>query len=112
MEQDLSEAIRNVFKASKALTELPECKAVADEVKKQMDEFKPIMPLVTALRNPGLRDRHWDKICQEVDFEVCVCMYIYICMYVCMYVYVYVYGNRWMNLSQLCPSSLTALRHP
>lgn len=70
MEQDLSEAIRNVFKASKAFAAIPECQAVAVEVKKQMDEFKPIMPLVTALRNPGLRDRHWDKICEDLNFEV------------------------------------------
>ena len=70
MEQDLSEAIRNVFKASKAFVEVAEIKAVADEVKAQMEKFKPIMPLVTALRNPGLRDRHWDKLSQDCDFEV------------------------------------------
>jgi len=70
METDLSEAIRNVFKASKAFAEVPEIKAVADEVKAQMEKFKPIMPLVTALRNPGLRERHWDKLSQDCNFEV------------------------------------------
>ena len=28
------------------------------------------MPLIVALRNPGLRDRHWDRMSKEVGFKV------------------------------------------
>jgi dynein heavy chain len=28
------------------------------------------IPLITALRNPGLRDRHWEQITERVGFPV------------------------------------------
>jgi len=31
-------------------------------VKGRVDEFKEHLPLLSALFNPGLRDRHWEKM--------------------------------------------------
>ena len=70
MENILTEAWRNVFKASKAFTELPALKDAADEIKRQIDEFKPVMPVVTALRNPGLKDRHWSIMSKELGTDL------------------------------------------
>ena len=70
MENNLTEAWRNVFKASKAFTELPALKDVADEIKQQIDDFKPVMPIVTALRNPGLKDRHWSVMSKELGVDL------------------------------------------
>jgi dynein heavy chain len=39
-------------------------------VKSQIDEFRPKVPLLSALRKGGLRDRHWKQISQKVGFEV------------------------------------------
>ena len=30
----------------------------------------PVMPLVTALRNPGMRERHWDALTNDLKFEL------------------------------------------
>ena len=30
----------------------------------------PVMPLVTALRNPGMRARHWDQLSNEIGMDV------------------------------------------
>eukprot|EP01012_Entosiphon_sulcatum_P032727 TRINITY_DN4157_c0_g1_i1.p1 TRINITY_DN4157_c0_g1~~TRINITY_DN4157_c0_g1_i1.p1 ORF type:complete len:4195 (-),score=848.52 TRINITY_DN4157_c0_g1_i1:38-11479(-) len=35
---------------------------VAASVKEKLEAFRPNIPLIYALRNPGLRDRHWKKI--------------------------------------------------
>jgi len=35
---------------------------VASEMKAKISEFKAHLPIITWLRNPGLRQRHWDKI--------------------------------------------------
>ena len=32
------------------------------QVKGRVDEFKEHLPLLSALFNPGLRDRHWEKM--------------------------------------------------
>ncbi len=59
MEANLGDAWRNLFKASKAFIDSPGLREAAEEVKRQIDEFKPTMPVITALRNPGLKERHW-----------------------------------------------------
>jgi len=35
---------------------------VAQEIKGKIEEFKPFIPLIQGLRNPGMRSRHWDNV--------------------------------------------------
>jgi hypothetical protein len=39
-------------------------------VRQQLQAFQQHVPLITALRNPGLRDRHWEKISAAVGCTV------------------------------------------
>ena len=43
---------------------------VAVEIKKRIDEFKPYIPLIQGLRNPGMRSRHWDLLSEDLGFPV------------------------------------------
>ena len=35
---------------------------VAIEIKGMIDTFRPYIPLIQGLRNPGMRNRHWEKV--------------------------------------------------
>ena len=35
-----------------------------------MEEFREHMPIITTLGNPGLKQRHWDKISEIVGFPI------------------------------------------
>ena len=35
---------------------------VAQEIKKQIEDFRPYIPLIQGLRNPGMRNRHWELV--------------------------------------------------
>ena len=35
---------------------------VAQEIKRKIEDFKPFIPLIQGLRNPGMRSRHWDQV--------------------------------------------------
>ena len=35
-----------------------------------MVNFKPHVPLVIALRSPGMRDRHWEELSSALGFSV------------------------------------------
>ncbi|CEM30102.1 unnamed protein product [Vitrella brassicaformis CCMP3155] len=44
--------------------------SVAAHVKSQLDSFKANLPLLHALCNPGLRERHWEEISNIVGFAM------------------------------------------
>ncbi|KAI8893820.1 dynein heavy chain and region D6 of dynein motor-domain-containing protein [Globomyces pollinis-pini] len=64
--EQLEESVSNMFlvsfKLSKVFAEQPIPKKVAESVKNKLEKFKVHIPLITVLRNPGLRERHWQAI--------------------------------------------------
>lgn len=40
------------------------------QMKDEMDEFKPYLPLIQALRNPGMRERHWERLSEELSMRL------------------------------------------
>eukprot|EP00736_Rhodelphis_marinus_P006943 Rmarinus@m.24609 len=68
--KEVSQAFKNMYKAVKHFKEMPDILAIAEQVKAEVDKFKPHTPLITALRNPGMRDRHWDAISADLGFEL------------------------------------------
>ncbi|EGD75848.1 dynein heavy chain 7 [Salpingoeca rosetta] len=61
---------RNLYKLEKTFSEKEAPRSIAANVKTSVDEFKDHMPLIQALCNPGLRDRHWDQISEIVGFDL------------------------------------------
>jgi hypothetical protein len=39
-------------------------------VKAEVDEFMPFVPVVVALRTPGMRPRHWDALSAKLDMDL------------------------------------------
>ena len=35
---------------------------MANLIKQQVAQFRPEIPLLVILRNPGMRERHWEKV--------------------------------------------------
>jgi dynein heavy chain len=65
IEREMVRYNKTAFLTSKGL---PTSKVVP-LFKASVDEFNPVIPLVTDLRNPALMDRHWAKITALVGFE-------------------------------------------
>jgi dynein heavy chain, axonemal len=42
--------------------ELPDILKIAEGVRVQVEEFKPQVPVVVALRTEGMKDRHWEML--------------------------------------------------
>ncbi|RLN92734.1 hypothetical protein BBJ28_00018197, partial [Nothophytophthora sp. Chile5] len=43
------------------------CAGIATTIKEEIAAFRPHVPLVLSLRNPGMQDRHWAQINQEIQ---------------------------------------------
>lgn len=62
---------RTIFKIAKLFeTTQPEIFAMASCVKEDMEAFKTNVPIITALRNPGMRDRHWKTLSAEIGIDL------------------------------------------
>ncbi|KAJ3159379.1 Dynein heavy chain 1, axonemal [Geranomyces michiganensis] len=70
VEKNLMNAWRTMFKSVKTFKNQPGCLAVAMQMKDEMDDFKPNLPLIQALRNPGMRDRHWERLSEELSIQI------------------------------------------
>lgn len=46
------------------------CQDVALDIRARIEEFKPYIPLIQGLRNPGMRNRHWEVLSNEININV------------------------------------------
>ena len=86
----MNSAFRTVHKCTKHFKDIPGCFDVATEIKKQIEDFKPFIPLIQGLRNQGMRNRHWEQVCVHVYVYVYLYVRMYVCTYVCLYVCRYI----------------------
>ncbi|GFR45764.1 hypothetical protein Agub_g7181 [Astrephomene gubernaculifera] len=77
VEADTNDAFRRLYKLTKVFsgsagaTEHREAPlAVAEEAKTRVQSFQEHLPLITAICNPGLRERHWAALADIVGFEI------------------------------------------
>jgi dynein heavy chain len=61
-------SFKTMFKYARRFTNegVTGCAKVATTIRDQIGEFKPFVPVVKALRNPGMRDRHWHSLAEKV----------------------------------------------
>ncbi|KAK3263038.1 hypothetical protein CYMTET_28136, partial [Cymbomonas tetramitiformis] len=62
VENKMTEWYGNMFKLSKSSVLTTKAVEVAETMHAKIGEFKVNVPLVMALRNPGLRGRHWEAV--------------------------------------------------
>ncbi|ESU37863.1 Dynein heavy chain [Giardia duodenalis] len=76
-ERNVDQAYRNIAKCIRSLKDnAGNTKEIAETVKTQIADFKLYMPLLVALRNPGMRKRHWYRISREINIDLSCLRYI------------------------------------
>lgn len=62
LESNVSNAFKTMHKCARHFQEVPSVQNIANEIKGWIEDFKPFIPLIQGLRNPGMRSRHWDQV--------------------------------------------------
>ncbi|KAL3933563.1 MAG: hypothetical protein SGPRY_000228, partial [Prymnesium sp.] len=70
VEQDVGNWWRTLYKLGKALTGLENPLKVVAHVKEKLNDFKSHLPLILAMLNPGMRERHWKMLTEQVGHSV------------------------------------------
>jgi hypothetical protein len=73
MDTNLQNSQRTMYKLVKTFDTTPGLGEISKKIKSEIEEFMPVMPLVTALRNPGMRERHWEQLSKELDKDMTQC---------------------------------------
>ena len=70
VEKSVTEFYKIMHKSVKIFSELPSVQEVAGQIKVAIEEFKPFIPLIQGLRNPGMRARHWEMLSEELGISI------------------------------------------
>lgn len=50
---------KTMQKCQRIFADVPANYKLATDVKNEIDDFRPLIPLIQALRTPGMKERHW-----------------------------------------------------
>ncbi|XP_069500104.1 dynein axonemal heavy chain 1 [Ambystoma mexicanum] len=70
LEKNVTESYKILHKCVKQFKDIPACQEVAQEFKDKIEDFKPYIPLFQGLRNPGMRNRHWEMLSEQINMNI------------------------------------------
>ncbi|CAG5132289.1 unnamed protein product, partial [Candidula unifasciata] len=70
VEKNVNESYKIMHKSVKLFSEISSVQDVAIEIKEMIENFRPYIPLIQGLRNPGMRNRHWEQLSEEIGIPV------------------------------------------
>ena len=73
VEQDVDKFNTAISKAYKFFSKQPDMERqaeIASTIRTQITEFLPEVPCIVTLRNPGMRDRHWESIAHALNIDI------------------------------------------
>ena len=70
IETNINTAWKTMTKAVRNFKDKAPLLKMAEDAKCQVEDFRPIIPIIKYLRQPGLKDRHWTEMSKELGFEV------------------------------------------
>lgn len=71
-EKFVEESFRSIINANKYFKDksMPHIASIGEAVKNNMEEFKPKLPLMVALRKDGMKERHWAEVSKLIGQDI------------------------------------------
>ncbi|XP_076603478.1 dynein axonemal heavy chain 1 [Chaetodon auriga] len=70
LERQVTDAHKTIHKCIKQFKDIPDCQMVATAIRGKIEDFRPYIPLIQGLRNPGMRSRHWEMLSERIQMKV------------------------------------------
>lgn len=70
LDRSVTEAYKTMHKCVKVFKDIPGCQMVAAFIRKGIEEFRPYIPLIQGLKNPGMKSRHWEMLSERIKMKV------------------------------------------
>ncbi|KAG6458751.1 hypothetical protein O3G_MSEX011030 [Manduca sexta] len=66
----INEYYKTIVKCVRTFADLPKVQHVALTIRDDIDEFRPLVPIIQAVRNPGMKERHWNEFMERAGITV------------------------------------------
>ncbi|XP_030766886.1 dynein heavy chain 1, axonemal-like isoform X2 [Sitophilus oryzae] len=66
----VNDMYKMMVRLTRVFADMETVQGVAIAIRNQIDEFKPLIPLLQCIRNPGMRQRHWDEFAEKTDIQL------------------------------------------
>ncbi|XP_045539469.1 dynein axonemal heavy chain 1 [Papilio machaon] len=66
----VSEYYKTLLKCIRTFADLPKIQKVALDIRDDIDEFRPLIPILQAVKNPGMKERHWKEFMDKAGITV------------------------------------------
>lgn len=70
IENDVGDMWRIMYKLTKTFNDQAGPRRIADNVRGKIDKFKQHLPILHTICNPGIRDRHWQRVNTKIIFKI------------------------------------------
>ncbi|CAB3221174.1 unnamed protein product [Arctia plantaginis] len=70
IEPSINEYYKTIVKCIRTFADLPKVQSVANTIRDAIDEFRPLIPVLQAVRNPGMKERHWNEFMEKSGITV------------------------------------------
>ncbi|NXD64149.1 DYH1 protein, partial [Eolophus roseicapillus] len=70
IEKIVNDSLKTMQRCVRQFKDSPACQGVAVEFRDKIDEFKLYVPLIQGLRNPGMRERHWEMLSESIKMDI------------------------------------------
>nr|XP_019941835.1 PREDICTED: dynein heavy chain 1, axonemal [Paralichthys olivaceus] len=70
LERNVTEAHKTMHICIKQFKDMPGCELVATVIQGQIEDFRHYIPLIQGLRNPGMKNRHWEMLSERIQINV------------------------------------------
>ena len=62
IQDEVDGMFRTMYKLARSFGDQPGPQRIANNVKGKIDKFKAHLPMLGVICNPGIRDRHWERV--------------------------------------------------
>ncbi|EDV27935.1 uncharacterized protein TRIADDRAFT_52992 [Trichoplax adhaerens] len=68
--EDFETMWHTIHRLSRTFSDVTSPRRVVETVKSKLEKFKINLPILQILRNPGLKDRHWESMSEIVEYDI------------------------------------------
>lgn len=70
IESVVTNAFKTMTQLSKTFKDKSTTLKIVEEIRVKVEEFRPWVPVVTSLRQPGMKDRHWKSLSEKLNMNL------------------------------------------